>query len=193
MACINVKEVVNEYGTVEDFVKEICTDRACTLDAILKNLKQRNIEITEPALLSLIARIEGMVVFDKEHKHDIGDIITYRHCYLGIIYVGEALGNTIVRIEYKRFFLYNEKRYKDEAFREHIFSKLEFEELERVPIDSTDILRKALEELKIEKDKWKNYVVVGDERLVFCKKWHMMGGYSTTECLGKLIRRTQSN
>lgn len=192
MTCINVIEVIKEYGTVEDLVKDICTDRACTLEAIQKSLKTRNLEITERVLLAVIAKIEGMIVFDKGSKYDIGDVVTYLHYYLGIINMGEAIGNTIVKVEYKNFFLYNDKRCKDEAFREHIFSKLEFEESRRVVLDTVDRLKKALEELKIEKDKWMNYVCVGDKKLVFCKKWHARGRYATTECLGKLVRKESS-
>ena len=188
MACIDVKNVVNEYGTVEDLVKEICSDRACTWDAIQKNLKAKNIEITEPALIAVIAQIEEMIVFSKAYKYDVAGAVTYKCKWFGLIDIGEKIGNTIVRIEYKNFYLYNVKMCTNDAFREHIFSKLEFEELRRVPVATYDGLRKALEELNIEKDKWVNYVFVDDERFVHCKKWHKRGGFSTTECLGKLVR-----
>jgi hypothetical protein len=192
MACIDVKDIVEEYGKVEDLVKEICTDRACTLETIQKSLKTRNIEITESALLAVIAKIEGMIIFEKEGKYDVGDALTYRHYYFSIIYVGVSIGNVIMSIVYKNFYLCDEKRCKDKAFREHIFSKLEFEELRRVAVNNPEGLKKALDYLNIEKDKWMNYVTIDNNGLIFCKKWHKLGEFSSTECLGKLVRKFPS-
>lgn len=192
MTCKDVKSIVKEYGTVMDLVKEICTDRACTLDAIQKSLKTKNIEITEAALLAVISQINEMMVFSKKGAYDIGDIVTYRRYWFSLINKGETIGNTIVRIEYKDFYLYNANRFTDDAFREYIHSKLEFKELGRVAIDSADELKKALECLNIEEDKWVNYILVGYKGGIYCKKWHVRGEYSTTEYLGEMIKRTPS-
>lgn len=193
MTCKDIKDVVEEYGTVIELVKAICTDRVCTLDAIQKNLKTKNVEIGEAALLAVIAQIEGMITFTKEDTYDIGDVVTYRRYWIwGRIARDETIGNTIVIIKYKKFYLYNDRRFTDDAFREHIFSKLEFEELKRTVVDNADGLQKALDCLRIEKDKWTNYVFVDDEYQVHCKKWNKSLGCSTKENLGKSIRRTPS-
>lgn len=193
MECKNLKEVVEEYGTVAELVKEICSDRACTLDAVQKGLKTKGVDMTKAALLAVIAQIKEMMSFEKEDTYDVGDVVTYRSFYLwGLIYGGEKIGNTIVRIIYKKFYLYNGELFEDEAFREHIFSKLEFEVSERFAIDGTGGLQKALEYLKIDKEKWTNYVFVGYKCGVYCKKWDKRFECITTEHLGKLIRRTPS-
>jgi superfamily I DNA/RNA helicase len=183
MTCKDVKNIVDEYGTVAELVKTICTDRACTLDAIQKSLKTKNIEITEAALIAVISQIHEMMTFSKKGTYDIGDVVTYRRYWIGLINMGETIGNTIVRVEYKDFYLYNANRFTDDAFREHIHSKLEFKELGRVAIDSAEGLKKALEHLNIEKDKWMNYIFVGYKGGIYYKKWHVRGEYSTTEYL----------
>lgn len=192
MTCKDVKGIVDEYGTLAELVKSICTDRVCTLDAIQKSLKTKNIEITEAALLAVISQIHEMMIFSKKGTYDIGDVITYRRYWFNLINRGETIGNIIVRVEYKDFYLYNANRFTDDAFREHIHSKLEFKELRRVAIDSADGLKNALEYLNIEEDKWVNYIFVGYKGGIYCKKLHKNGEYSTTEHLGKLIRRTPS-
>lgn len=190
MTCKELKDVVEEYGTVVELVKVICTDRACTLDVIQKNLVSQDVEINEEALLAVVAQIKEMMSFGKEHTYDIGDAVTYRHYWKGIIYKGEIIGNSIVRVDYKMFYLYNDKRFEDEAFREHIFSKLEFEELGRTDANNFGKLLEALKDLNIDKAKWKNYVFVDTKNNVHCVTWSL--GHSTTENLGKLIRRTSS-
>jgi membrane-anchored protein YejM (alkaline phosphatase superfamily) len=106
--------------------------------------------------------------------------------------MGEAVGNTLVQVEYKNFYLYNKNGFEDDAFREHVFSKLEFEELRRVEISDSQKLSKALETLNIVTDKWTNYVSIGYKGGVYYRKWHDRGEYSTIEKLGKLISRTSS-
>jgi hypothetical protein len=192
MTCKDVKDIVDEYGTLAELVKSICTDRACTLGAIQKSLKTRNIEITEAALLAVISQIHEMMVFSKKYTYDIGDVVTYRRYWFSLISRGETIGNTVARVEYKNFYLYNANRFTDDAFREHIYSKLEFKELGRVTIDNAEGLKKALEHLNIEKDKWINYIFVGYKGGIYCKKWYRNGEYSLTEYLGELIRRTPS-
>lgn len=191
MTCKDVKSIISEYGTIAELVRSICRDTACTLDAIQKSLQTKNIEITEATLLAVISQINEMIIFSKVSTYDIGDIVTYKRYWFGIISRDETIGNTIVRVKYKNFYLYNDKRFTDDAFREHIHSKLEFEELGRVAIDGADGLKKTLEHLNIEKDKWMNYIFVGDKGGIYCKKWQKNGEYSTTKYLGKLIRRIQ--
>jgi hypothetical protein len=194
MTCQDVKDVVKKYGTITDLVKTICSDRACTLDAIQKGLRDRDIEITDVALVAIISKIKEIVIFDKIPSYDIGDVVTYRRYWLGIVDMGETIGNMIICVEYKNFILYNVERYTDDAFRKHIISKLEFEELRRFVVSDTDGkggLSEALKGLKIEKDKWKNYVLVDDGR-VYCMKRNKQLGYSYKKYLGKLISRTPS-
>lgn len=192
MTCKDVKGIIEEYGTVADLVKEICTDRVCTLDDIQKSLETKGTKITKTALIAVIDQIGDMMFFNKKPTYDIGDIVTYKRYWFGLICVGETIGNTIVRVEYKDFYLYNANRFTDKAFREHIFSKLEFEELRRVSVKDTNELEDALERLKIEKDKWINYIFVGRGGRIYYKQWQEMAGSSTTEYLGKLARKQSS-
>ncbi len=187
MTCKDVKDIVEEYGSVSELVKKICTDRACTLDAIQKSLKTQNIEMTEYVIAAIIAQIKEMMVFEKSHTFDVGNAITYHKCWFGIVDIGEEIGNTVVTVEYKDFYLYNMDRYEDKAFRRHILSKLEFEELGRTVINDDDKLRDALESLNIDKEKWVNYALIDDRGDVYCVKWQESRGYSTTRYLGKLI------
>ena len=189
MTCKDVKDFVTEYAKVADEVKSICTNRACTLDAIQKTLSERGIEIGEAALTAVIAQIKEMMVFSKNDNYDIGATITYRKTGIsGIIDGGEKIGNEIVRVFYKNFYLYSTDRCHDDAFREHIYSKLKFEEDRRVAIDVSDKLKSALESLGIAKEKWPIYVVIKDNK-VYCKRWNDRFSTSSTEYMGKLIRR----
>lgn len=190
MTCKDVKDIVEEYGTVKELVMAICTDRACTLDAIQKSLETKGVKIVDAALIAIIAQIDEMITFGKQDTYDIGDVVTYEHYHLfGLIYGGKKIGNTIVRVVYKNFYLYNKQRYTDDAFREHVFSKLEFEELERVEMDNSEKLKDALEKLDIARYKWTNYVNIGYKGGVYCRKWSDRKGYSTTKKLGRLISR----
>jgi hypothetical protein len=192
MTCKDVKDTVEEYGTVAELVKTICTDRVCTLDAIQKSLETKGVKVSEGALIAIMSQIKEMMTFCKLPIYGIGDAVIYQHYWWGIVNMGEAIGNTIVQIEYKNFYLYNKNGFEDDAFREHVFSKLEFEELRRVEVSDSWKLGKALEDLNIVRDKWTNYVNIGYKGGVYCKKWHDRGEYSTTEKLGKLISRTSS-
>lgn len=188
MTCIDVKDIVTEYGKVMDLVKEICSDRACTLDAIQKSLETKGIVVGDAALLSVIAQIKEMMVFSKEHTYDIGDVVTYRcRRKWGLIMMSESIGNVIRRIEYKSFYLYNDKRFGDDAFREHMYSKLKFEELGKTDTNNFGKLLEALQNLKIKEEELKNYVFVDDKNQVYCVKKSL--GSSITEYLGELIRR----
>ena len=190
MACKDVKNVVEEYGTVMELVKAICTDRACTLDAIQKSLAEKDVIITETALLAVIAQIKEMITFRKESTYDIGDAVTYKtYWILGMITRDERIGNMIRKIEYKNFYLYNDKRFWDSAFIEHINSKLEFEKLGITDVNSAKELYNSLVNLNIKKEGWTNYVFLLEED-VHCKKWNKTLNNITTEYLGKLIRRT---
>lgn len=189
MTCIDVKDTVTEYEKVMDLVKEICTDRVCTLDAIQNNLEKKGIVIGEAALLSVIAQIKEMMIFSKDRTYDIGDVVTYKdRRNWGLIMMRESIGNVIRQIEYKNFYLYNDKRFEDDAFREHMYSKLKFEELGRTDANNFGKLLEALQELKIEEEKLKNYVFIDDKNQVYCVQRCLKS--SITEYLGKLIRRT---
>ena len=112
----------------------------------------------------------------------------------GIIVGKEQIGNELVHIEYKNIYLYNNKRFTEIAFREHIFPKLEFEELRRLPIKSVKELQDALICLKVEHDNWKNFVFVDNKGKVRCKGWNPMEtGNTYTEHVGKFIKRTPIN
>ena len=189
MTCKDVKDFVSEYEKVTEEVKSICTDRACTLDVIQKALSERGMEIGEAALTTVMSQIRRMMVFQKDYSYDIGSTIIYRRTgIIGIINSEEMIGNEIARVLYKNFYLYSSDRYNDDAFREYIYSKLKFEEAQRVAIVNSENLKNALESLGIEHEKWTNYVVVSG-RKVSCQRWDPMVGCPSTKHLGKFIRQ----
>lgn len=161
MACADVKEYIKEYENIANEIQKICTDRVCTLDAILKMLENKGIVLGESTLLAAICQIKGMMHFDKMPKYDIGDAVTYKS---GRIFKSEKICNLLVEITYERFYLYNPHSIEDQAFREHILSKIEFEIHEQKTITCGSDLRRVLRVLNIPKECWWNYVfLVGDD------------------------------
>lgn len=187
MACKEVKEYAAEYGKLADEIKNICTDRACTLDAIQKTIEEKGIKVSESALLTMISQITGMMTFSKHDTYDAGDIITYQK---GKIFKSETIANLLVIVSYKKFYLYNLERYKDDAFKEHIRSKLDFETSGRETIRCTSDLENALGNLNISVEKWENYVFVSEfDAKVYCMKKAKDKNYVTKKYLGKFIRK----
>jgi len=184
MVCKNVEEYTVEYEKLADEVKNICTNRACTLGTIQKTLEDKGTKVSEGILLAMISQIEGMMTFDKYGNCDVGDAIIYLK---GVIFKSKTIGNLLVKVSYKKFYLYNAERYKDTAFREHIQSKLEFEVYHRDTIKCTSDLEYALGNLNIPMEKWQNYVFIKEYTdQVYCMKRNIKGGYSSKKYLGRL-------
>jgi len=192
MVCKNVKDIVEGYETTISVIIALCTDKACTLDYIQQYLEKQRITITEDNLYILMSQIKEMMLFSKENSYEIGDAVTYwSYWVFGLIYGGEKIGNEIVHVEYKPFYLYNNKRFTDDAFRQYVFPKLEFEEIRRVTINNGQELQKALICLNIDKNKWTNYVFVNDKGKVRCKGWNPLAiGCVYTQDLGNFVKRT---
>lgn len=187
MVCKNVEEYTIEYGKLADEIKNICTNMACTLGTIQKTLEDKGIKVSEGALLAMISQIEGMMVFGKSETYDVGDAITYLK---GKIFKSETIGNLLVEVSYRKFYLYNAERYKDDAFREHIQSKLDFEVHDLDTIKCTSSLECALHNLAIPIEKWQNYVFIKEDTdQVYCMKSNIKDDYNSKKYLGRLIRR----
>lgn len=188
----NVKDVVEGYETIISLIIAMCKDRVCTLDNIQDSLEKQGITMTKDALTELMSQIKGIMLFTKESSYDIGDTVTYwRYWLFGLIYGGEKIGNEIVLIEYKPFYLYNNKRLTDDGLKGILLPGLEFEELRRIAVTSKEELKQALFSLKIANKEWKNYVVIDDKDKVWCKRFNPMEiGNMTTEYLGKFVKRT---
>lgn len=157
MVCKNVEEYTIEYKKLADEIKNICTNRACTLGTIKKTLEDKGTKVSEGALSTMIRQIEGMMTFSKSDTYDIGDVITYLK---GRIFKSEMTGNLLMKVSYRKFYLYNAERYKDTAFREHIQSKLDFEVHEWDTVKCTRELENALNNLNIPIEKWQNYILL---------------------------------
>lgn len=190
MVCKNVEEYIIEYEKLVDEIKNICTNRACTLGTIQKILEDKGTKVSEGALLTMtaIGQIEGMMTFSKSDTYDIGDVVTYLK---GKIFKSEMTGNLLMKVSYRKFYLYNAERYKDDAFREHIQSKLDFEVHEKDTIKCTSELENALNNLDISIEKWQNYVFINEDTdRVSCIKKDTNTDYSYKKYLGMLVRRT---
>lgn len=186
MSCKDIGEYVAEYGRLADEVKNICTNKVCTLDTIQQILLAKGIEVNEKTLLTVIDQIEEMMKFDKEHTYDIGDAVTYIR---GKIFVQKTIANLLVEISYKRFYLYDTDRYQDHAFREHIQSKLEFEIDKKITIDNESDLRTAVRSLNIPKENWPNYVYIKNDILVYCVVYNPAYCSMSKKYIGRIIEK----
>lgn len=190
MACKDVSKCTEEYEKLAEQIKTICTDRACTSETILKTLETKLIKVNEATLLTAISQIRGMMVLDKKHTYDIGDTITYQK---GRIFRSEEIGNLLVEISYKKFYLYNLERCEDSAFCQYIYSNIEFEVHKRETIVWSHDLESALSYLKIPKENWGSFVFIyeSDNKVYYLRYYPAYhGAYS--ECAGRLINRFPS-
>ncbi len=187
MVCKNVEEYTIEYGKLVDEIKNICTNRACTSGTIKKTLEDKWKKVNEATLLAMLGQIEGMMTFGRSDTYEIGDVITYLK---GNIFKSEMIGNLMVKVSYRNFYLYNAERYKDTAFKEQIRSKLEFEVYEKDTIKCTSELKWALRNLNIPVEKWENYVFIkeGTDK-VYCMKRNECD-YVDDKYIGRLVKRT---
>lgn len=188
MVCKNVEEYTIEYEKLADEIKNICTNRACALGTIQKTLEDKETKVSEGALSAMICQIVGMMTFSKSDTYNVGDAVTYLK---GKIFKSEMTGNLLMKVSYRKFYLYNAERYKDGAFLEHIQSKLDFEVHERETIKCTSELENALNNLDIPIEKWQNYVFINEDTdKVSCIKKDTNTDYSYKKYLGMLVRRT---
>lgn len=186
MVCKNVEEYTIEYGKLAEEIKNICANRACTSGAIQKTLGDQGTKVGEATILAMISQIKGMVTLCRGDTCGIGDTIIYLK---GKIFKSEMIGNLMLKISYRKFYLYNPERYKDTAFRDQIQSKLEFEVYDRWIIRCSSELKWALGNINIPKEKWENYVFIGEGTdKVYCID---TGGYDNKKYLGRLVMRTK--
>lgn len=181
MVCVDIKECIKEFDCLADDIKNTCTGRLCTSDAVLNVLKTQGVILNEATLEALMLQIEGMIFFNKEPTYGFGDAVTYRH---GLIFKAKKRCSLLVRINYKRFYLYHPERYGDLAFREHIQSKLDFEVRDRIDVDCGSDLKRALKALNIPKGNWFSYVYLKDEEV-----YRVGYDFESFHNTGRLLRR----
>ena len=183
--CKDVKGFTEEYGKIEDEIKAICTDRACTTDAILKILNDKGIKLDVATLLSMLGQILGMMFFDKKPTYEVGDSVVYEK---GMIFKSKQIGRLLVEVKYKKFYLYNPARNGIDAFHNCIQNKLEFEVSEKNTITCSEDLERALYGLDISSEEWKNYVFIFGNK-VFRIRYDISYRKSFKDYAGKLIGR----
>lgn len=180
MTCKNVKEYIEQYENTADKVKQICTGRVCMSGSILKALEDDGITLNESTLMSVICQIEGMMSFRKDSTYDIGDTVIYLS---GWPIKRQKICNLLVEVTYEVFYLYDCDRHKDQAFREHILSKIDFGIRSIMDVDCKSDFLTALEHLNIPEERRSRYAVLEDNGVCL---YHISGD---DECTTTFMKR----